>query len=233
MVGLVWIGDLVRRIISAQTATIDNLEKYITGDYPDRNTSKYWTLNKVIVLVLIGGFGVVLLEVRYDHRSVLAEGVVAWIPIIYSVLMMVASVLGLLFWSRGGRQALLVGFLVAILVGLTGFWFHTDGRLLRSIRRELSAWVRKIPDEDKPPALAPLAFAGFGILGALACSKPFQPSNSIRTAHAEEEIPPEFVYDAERMIPRQTSTELSNFVSVRDVTARLQIQDSPSEISFC
>jgi CBS domain-containing protein len=34
MVGLISIGDLVRRIISAQTATIDNLEKYITGDYP-------------------------------------------------------------------------------------------------------------------------------------------------------------------------------------------------------
>jgi CBS domain-containing protein len=34
MIGLISIGDLVRRIISAQTATIDNLEKYITGDYP-------------------------------------------------------------------------------------------------------------------------------------------------------------------------------------------------------
>jgi CBS domain-containing protein len=34
MVGVISIGDLVRRIISAQTATIDNLEKYITGDYP-------------------------------------------------------------------------------------------------------------------------------------------------------------------------------------------------------
>jgi CBS domain-containing protein len=34
MIGMLSIGDLVRRIISAQTATIDNLEKYITGDYP-------------------------------------------------------------------------------------------------------------------------------------------------------------------------------------------------------
>lgn len=34
MIGIVSIGDLVRRIILAQTATIDNLEKYITGDYP-------------------------------------------------------------------------------------------------------------------------------------------------------------------------------------------------------
>ena len=100
------------------------------------------------------------MEVRYDHRSVLGEGVVAWIPIVYSILMMIASVLGLFFWSRGGRQVLLAGYLLAIVVGLTGFWFHTDGRLLRSVRREFSAWVRKLPDEDKPPALAPLAFAG-------------------------------------------------------------------------
>ncbi len=34
MIGILSIGDLVRRIISAQSATIDNLEKYITGDYP-------------------------------------------------------------------------------------------------------------------------------------------------------------------------------------------------------
>ena len=34
MIGLVSIGDLVRGTISAQTATIEALEKYITGDYP-------------------------------------------------------------------------------------------------------------------------------------------------------------------------------------------------------
>jgi CBS domain-containing protein len=34
IIGLVSIGDLVRGIISAQTATIEALEKYITGDYP-------------------------------------------------------------------------------------------------------------------------------------------------------------------------------------------------------
>ena len=117
----------------------------------------------------------VLIQVRFDHRSVVGEDAIAWIPIIYSILIIVASVVGLLLWNRGGRQVLFVGFLIAILVGLTGFWFHTKGRLVRSVQHEFSAWVRKIPDEDKPPTLAPLAFAGFGILGALACAKRFQP----------------------------------------------------------
>jgi hypothetical protein len=142
------------------------------------NTSKFWTLNKAIVLVLVGGFGVVLIQVRYDHRSVVGEDAVAWIPIVYSSLMILASMVGLLFWSRGGRQALLVGFLFSILVGLLGFWYHTNGRLVRSVQHELSTWIRKIPDEDKPPALAPLAFAGFGILGALACARGSQPPTS-------------------------------------------------------
>ena len=136
---------------------------------------KFWTLNKALVLALMGGFGLVLVQVRYDHRSVVGDNAIAWIPIVFSILMIVASAVGLLFWTRGGRQTLLVGFLLAILVGLAGYWYHTNGRLVRSVQHELSAWVRKIPDDDKPPALAPLAFAGFGVLGALACAKRFQP----------------------------------------------------------
>jgi len=34
MIGLVSLGDLVKWVISAQAATIEALEKYITGDYP-------------------------------------------------------------------------------------------------------------------------------------------------------------------------------------------------------
>jgi CBS domain-containing protein len=34
LIGILSIGDLVNWTISAQTATIDNLERYITGDYP-------------------------------------------------------------------------------------------------------------------------------------------------------------------------------------------------------
>ncbi|MEA3145412.1 MAG: hypothetical protein QOI53_839 [Verrucomicrobiota bacterium] len=151
--------------------------KYTRG-LSSLNTAKFWTLNKAIVLVLIGGFGVLLVEVRFDHRFVVGEDTVGWIPIFYSIMMMVASLIGLFFWRRGGRQVLFVGFLLAIFVGLAGFWFHTNGRLLRSVQHELSAWVRKVPGDEKPPALAPLAFTGLGILGAFACAKRFQPPDS-------------------------------------------------------
>ena len=34
LVGMLSMGDVVHWLISAQTATIDNLERYVTGDYP-------------------------------------------------------------------------------------------------------------------------------------------------------------------------------------------------------
>lgn len=34
MIGIVSIGDVLKWFISAQAATIDNLERYVTGDYP-------------------------------------------------------------------------------------------------------------------------------------------------------------------------------------------------------
>jgi CBS domain-containing protein len=34
MVGILSIGDIVRWLISAQKSTIDNLQRFITGDYP-------------------------------------------------------------------------------------------------------------------------------------------------------------------------------------------------------
>jgi hypothetical protein len=102
----------------------------------------------------MGGFIVILTQVRYDHRVILQKQAIAWTPIVFSILMIVSCVLGLSFWNRGGRSVLALVFLIAIAVGLVGFWYHTDGHPVRAATHNLSAWVTKIPDEDKPPALA-------------------------------------------------------------------------------
>jgi hypothetical protein len=134
-----------------------------------------WTLNKLVVFVLLLGFCILLIQVRYDHRSVIGEKAIGWIPIVFSSVMIVLSLFGLLFWRRGGRGVLKGFYFLAIVIGLVGFWYHTNGKPVRAVKHDLSAWIRKIPDEDKPPAFAPLAFAGFGLLGVLACAKRFQP----------------------------------------------------------
>jgi energy-coupling factor transporter transmembrane protein EcfT len=134
-----------------------------------------WTLNKLIVFVLLLGFCILFVQVRYDHRSVIGGTAIGWIPIIFSIVMIIISFFGLLFWTRGGRRVLQIFYFIAIGVGLVGFWYHTNGKPVRALEHDLSVWTRKIPDEDKPPAFAPLAFAGFGILGVLVCAKLFQP----------------------------------------------------------
>jgi hypothetical protein len=141
-------------------------------------TPRRWTLNKLVVSVLLFGFCVLLIQVRYDHRSVIGESTIGWIPIVFSIVMIVVSLFGLLFWMRGGRQVLKCFYFIAIVVGLAGYWYHTDDKVIRAVQHDLSAWIRKIPDEEKPPAFAPLAFAGFGLLGLLVCAKRFQPTDT-------------------------------------------------------
>ena len=170
----------------------------------------FQTLNKLVVVTLLGGFAMLLIEVRYAHRDVLGAHQVAWTPILYSGLMMLVGVVALLGWDHGGRRVLFWGFAVALLVGPVGAWLHNEGRPLRGFARELRAWTQPVgpgprheaadvgdaagehhPSDggheagahhghgaDGPPALAPLAFVGLGLLGMLACADRFQPGAS-------------------------------------------------------
>lgn len=137
---------------------------------------RLWTLNRLIVLFLLGGFVLLFVEIRYAHRVILDKHPIAWTPIVFSCLMMLVCLGSLVFWNHGGRQVLLFGFFLAIPVGFLGFWLHTDGHPIKEVAHDLSVWVVKIPDEDRPPALAPLAFAGLGALGFVACLKQFNAS---------------------------------------------------------
>jgi hypothetical protein len=108
----------------------------------------YWTLNKLIVLALIGAFVGLLLEIRYMHRHVLGEEPVSWTPLIYSGVMILGGSLALALWDRGGRQVLWVAFALALIVGPTGFWYHNMGHPVAGLRRLLSAWSEPIGGEE-------------------------------------------------------------------------------------
>jgi hypothetical protein len=137
-----------------------------------------WTLNRLLVVLLLGGFIVTVLEVRYEHQEILKDHRIAWTPIVYSLVMVVGGAVSLAFWGRGGRQVLLAGFAAGLLVGATGVWLHSGGKPLEAIKPLLSAWTLPVGESSEdgggPPALAPAAFIGLGAIGVLACAKRFQ-----------------------------------------------------------
>ena len=164
-----------------------------------------WSLNRWIVLLVLGALAGLLLEIRYTHRHVLGEHPLSFTPLIYSGLMLLAGAVALLLWDKGGRRALFWCFAIGLIVGPLGLWLHTMGHPFQGLGRELSAWTMPIPSGDEgdksgggqssdqkksggdpkggghpqggghPPVMAPLSFLGLGVLGMLACAGRFQP----------------------------------------------------------
>ena len=68
-------------------------------------------------------------------------------------------------------------FAAGVIVGLLGFWLHNMGHPFSGLEMMLSAWAGAHPDPtSKPPVMAPLAFAGLGLLGMIVCAARFQPA---------------------------------------------------------
>ena len=139
-----------------------------------------WSLNRIIVLLLLGGLASLMIDIRWEHRVELARQWETWIPLVYVGLMLIAGVLGLYKWNSWGRGVLQVGFSLCLIVGALGTWFHSKGDPVGNFRRVLTAWTLPLGTNggvkvgSSPPEMAPLAFVGLGLIGLLACSKCFQ-----------------------------------------------------------
>jgi hypothetical protein len=136
------------------------------------------TVNEIIVAALLLGAALLLVEVRFEHREVLGETWVAWLPIGCAALLVVGGAIALAFWRRGGRRVLTALFGLAFVVGAIGIWFHSEGHPFAHIAKALSAWALPpgqsggAPAGSEPPPLAPAAFCGLGLLGLIACLTP-------------------------------------------------------------
>ncbi len=138
--------------------------------------------DRLIAAVLIGGAAFLLVELRFEHREVLGEEWPSWIPLVYCAATLATGAIALRSWSTWGRPMLAGVFLLGVVVGAVGFWFHTGGHLLGGIAELLRAW-RIPPGQDggirigsRPPPIAPLAFCGLGTLGwIVSASTPRRP----------------------------------------------------------
>ena len=118
-----------------------------------------WTLNKLIVLLLLGGFLILLPEIRFDHSDVLAETWKGYIPLVYCAAMVLISLVGLACWDSFGRQLLLFGFTVALIVGALGFYFHNQRNVVGRTVAMVATLAQPVAKKKKPamnmPATSP------------------------------------------------------------------------------
>lgn len=149
-----------------------------------------WDFNRLVVLLLTFAYVGLLFQVRIDHREVIYEKWQAWIPLVYSALMIPVCLLGLALWYRGGRVILVVVFMAGIVIGFTGEWFHTKGHPLMLLKvptiwSPTQAKANERFFKQRRPQLAPFSFAALGLLGVLACcwKVPVTVPNTKRFSH--------------------------------------------------
>ena len=135
------------------------------------------TLNEQVIAALLGGAFLLLVEIRFEHREALGETWHAWLPLGYLLLLLLAGSAALLYYHRGGRRVLGALFGLAMVIGALGLWFHSGGHPIHALGRVVGAWL-SAPGSDggveigsQPPALAPAAFIGLGLLGMVSCRK--------------------------------------------------------------
>jgi hypothetical protein len=122
----------------------------------------------VLISVLAGGFANLMIDIRVEHVEVVRERPVAWVPIIYSGLMVVACGCAFVIWNQTMRRVMVGLFLLAFVVGGLGFYFHSHGDFGKVLHSSIQAWTDPAMNHsDGPPELAPLAFAGLGVIGLL------------------------------------------------------------------
>lgn len=150
------------------------------------------------LLVLVVGFLISAVEVRFLHREAVREEAVAWIPTISSVVGMVACCVALLK-SRKAAVVATVALLCVAISGGVGLYFHTKFQPAAfmalfqgsstakagepagsgsSETREseegatenFEQAMQEVESEGSAPALAPLSLAGLALLGMLAAT---------------------------------------------------------------
>ncbi len=137
-----------------------------------------WSVNRWLVLVLVGVFACLMADTRFHHVRLVVHDIWGWVPIYFAGFMVAASFLTLLRWNVSTRRFFFWCSLVSIGVGYQGFFFHNKGRTFQAIEHVLSAWHAPTVRQEQAPALAPLTFSAFGIIGALASAERMQPKDS-------------------------------------------------------
>lgn len=130
-------------------------------------------VQQLVLAMMWGGFCMLLMEIRYEHRAALGEKWQSWIPLIYLLASLVLMPVGIIWIRKFGRHLLMALFAGLVVVGGLGFWFHADNKPIDKVTHLILTDLRvpghleQSDDDTSPPILAPLALVGLGAIGIL------------------------------------------------------------------
>lgn len=131
-------------------------------------------MRKAVVGFLVLGCIFLFIETVIEHREVFGEKPISWMPVVVSLLGLIASAWAFTQWQQLSIRALQVVSVLLLIVGLGGLFFHNAERLGFGEREAMheeekhSETHEEEHEEHHAPPLAPLAFSGMGFLGLIA-----------------------------------------------------------------
>jgi len=128
-----------------------------------------FSINRLIVLIITGGFLFLFVETVIEHEKVIATEIPAYIPIITSLAGLIIAFLTVKNWTNGLVRFLHFYLLLTIFVGMGGLFFHNKERFSGGGKEAIVG--EKDTGDVKPPLLAPAAFIGLGVVGLLGTSR--------------------------------------------------------------
>jgi hypothetical protein len=127
-----------------------------------------FSLNRLIVMFVAAGFFFLIADSILEHWDILGRELWAYIPIVFSVLGFVISIIAAVQWKERVIRFLRITLFVAFIISVAGLYFHIKEEDDEGIT---TAQLEHEQKEKDKPILAPLSFAGLAMFGLLGTSR--------------------------------------------------------------
>ena len=129
---------------------------------------KKFSINRLLVLFATIAFAFFTIDSAIEHKDVLHKEAMAYVPIVFGFIGLLLGTIAVIQWKNSIIKAFQLFLILSIFVGVLGFYLHVkedddDDAKSDAVKTEQQ-------EKDKPP-LAPLSFAGVGILGLLGTAR--------------------------------------------------------------
>jgi len=126
---------------------------------------KNFTLNRLLVLTASAGFAFLLADTIIEHFNTFTQETMSFIPPIFSLIGFITGVITVLNWKPELVRFMHIIFFAAFIIAAAGLYFHIVEEM-SEVNLTTEEQLHEANEKEKP-LLAPLAFAGVGVMGLL------------------------------------------------------------------